>query len=214
MEDIIAAFSNLKDFMTDDFQPWKEFLGVFKPPQPGVRHVEQRVSANFEHYKANYLIICLVFLGLRIILNPVFLITLVLTFAFAGYALFIYKQPLVIGTTTINDFQKTLAVGVISFLLFWLSGTLEALIWSILYCLIFCGMHMIFRPCVRKVAGKPSKPLYDNNVEDPESGSSYGSDADTVRKRGSGATDRGTDSGASMMNPYGSSGGGGGRKKE
>eukprot|EP01031_Cornospumella_fuschlensis_P002651 gene2651-3313_t len=40
-----------------EMRPWSEFFASFKPPQFDSRHLEQRITTNFLHYRSNYVVI-------------------------------------------------------------------------------------------------------------------------------------------------------------
>ena len=191
----------------EELVPWKEFFQGFKAPQMNLRHIEQRITSNFEQYYVNYILLCSGIFGFRLIFSPIFLLTTLVTCAFSVYLLLLHKKPIVIGETVLNSNHKKIICAGVAISLFSLSGSLESIIWSSLYCVFICGVHLAFRP--RSVtAGTKSTRAYDGgggggggggmnvnmggqeqNSFDPESfgGSgglySAGSDDSTVRKR-------------------------------
>lgn len=200
------AVSNYRD----ELVPWKEFAAVFKSPQLNARHIEQRVTSNFEQYRVNYVVICLGVFALRMIFSPVFLITTILVFTFSIYLLLLHKKTLKIGDTVLNSNHKRILCAATGVFLFFLSGTLETLVWCAIYCFFICGLHLVFRP--RNVSVTRSNKSYDAvgsgasasgmNSFDPEGGAggSYGDDSNMRRRGGNDGSDVGAYKGAAMYN--------------
>jgi hypothetical protein len=157
-EELLHALEQLKILGWKEIKPWSEFFSVFKPPQWNVKHLEQRMTTNLLHYRSNYLIVCLVIIILQMIFSPYLILVLLLVTAFNGYALFIYKKPLIIGEYTFNDTTKLYACVGISAIFLVISGALEQLLWTVIYCSLSCLIHMVFRP--RSVTSKTNK-LYE-----------------------------------------------------
>lgn len=155
LEEMNLLFEQAKTLGYKEMRPWTEFFGGFKPPQMNVRHIEQRVTTNFLHYRSNYFMICLGLLLLQIIFAPMIIFSTALVAAFCTYMLFIHKKPFYIGEIVIDDRAKMTICGVFSVLLLVLTGTLEHLIWCVLYITVLCGGHMLFRP--RSVSSKSNK---------------------------------------------------------
>ena len=144
---------------TKDIRNWSEFFAVFKPPQWNSKHLEQRVLTNFLHYRSNYLLIVAAIFGIRIIFAPFMLLSLVCVGAFCFYFLAVLNKPIVINENiTLTTVHKQAVCALVSALFLVLSGSLEKLLWTMLYCLLIIVSHMLFRP--RSVTSKTGK-LYD-----------------------------------------------------
>ena len=158
IEELNSLFEQIKILVWKELRPWGEFFAVFKLPQFNVRHLTQRISTNLIHYKSNYIIVCSTIFLVQILLSPLLLLTLITIVLFSGYFILLYKKPITLGEITLNDSVKKFLSGFGSVILLSITGTLEHLIWSILYCLTICALHLLFRP--RSVTSKSNK-LYE-----------------------------------------------------
>ena len=194
-----------------EIRPWKEFFAVFKLPQWNFKHLEQRVVTNMLHYRSNYFFISVIVIMLRIIFNPLVFLMIISCSSVSIYFSFVHKAPVKIGDFTFDGRSKLLASLGVSIVVLLLTGALELMLWSVVYILCICFMHMIFRP--RSVSSKAnriydemklsglswfsgfdltSRGSYREDKTDPEnpltekvSSSGYGGDnlGDSVRKR-------------------------------
>ena len=161
-ETIGEVLQKIKQIGWKEVKPWKEFFAVFKAPQWSLKHLQQRLVSNLSHYRSNYAILSLSIFTLRLILNPVVLFILLLCTIFSIVILFVIKQPIQIGEFVLDGRAKTaICIGTSSLILI-LSGALEQLLWSIIYILLLCGSHMIFRP--RSVTSKAGNIYEELNV--------------------------------------------------
>jgi hypothetical protein len=158
LEEINLLYNQIKVIGWKEIRPWGEFFAVFKPPQLNIRHLEQRITTNFFHYRSNYILICAAVSSFQLLFSPTLLLSLVLVFSFCTYFLIIHKKSIIIGDLQIDATGKQICCLVLSIVLLAVTGTLERLIWTILYCLTICLLHMIFRP--RSVTSKSDK-LYE-----------------------------------------------------
>lgn len=150
---------DLKVLGWKEIRPWDEFFATFKPPAKwDAKNLEERVTTNFLHYRSNYLIIASGILVLKILFAPFMLFSTLIIAAFAAYLLYIYKKPIVIGEFVFAGVAKFYFTLVVSFILLLLSGTIERMLWVVIYSIFFCGLHMIFRP--RSINSKSNK-LYE-----------------------------------------------------
>ena len=138
-----------------EVRPWQDFFATFKLPQLNSRHLEQRMTTNFLHYRSNYFCICIGIVVLQILLAPMIIFAVTLVAALCTYLLFILKKPLIVGDIVLDEKKKMTLCAVFSLVLLVLTGTLERLMWCILYCITLCGLHMLFRP--RSVTSKSNK---------------------------------------------------------
>jgi hypothetical protein len=159
-EEIGYALQTLMIYVnTKDLRNWTEFFAVFKPPQWNSKHLGQRVLTNLIHYRTNYILIVAGIFGVRLVFAPFMLLSLVCVGAFCFYFLVILNKPIVINdNVTLTTIHKQAVCGLVSALFLVLSGSLEKLLWTMLYCLLIIVSHMVFRP--RSVTSKTGK-LYD-----------------------------------------------------
>ena len=157
-EEIGYAMDQIRLYGWKDLRSWSEFFAVFKPPQWNHKHLEQRVLTNFLHYRSNYLVIVASIFLIRILFAPFMLLSLLCVGAFCFYVLSILNKPIVINDVTLTLLHKQAACAIVSTLFLVLSGSLEKLLWTLLYCLLILTSHMVFRP--RSVTSKTGK-LYD-----------------------------------------------------
>lgn len=155
-EEFRHFFETCKILGWKDMRSWSEFFAVLKLPQWNLKHLEQRITTNLLHYRSNYLAICIIIFSLQIIFAPLVLLSLILVLACALYMLVVtHNSPLVIGDVTINVKGKRVITIGVSVIFLILSGALEQLLWSSLYCIVVCTLHAIFRP--RSVTSKTNK---------------------------------------------------------
>ena len=145
--------------LDDPFPPPPSRLtiqAVFKPPQWNTKHLEQRILTNLLHYRSNYLLICTGIFILRIVFAPFMLLSLLCVGLFCFYVLAVLTKPIVINDDlTLTLMHKQAACAVVSIVFLVLSGSLEKLLWTLLYCLVIIASHMVFRP--RSVTSKTGK---------------------------------------------------------
>lgn len=181
-EEIGYAIEQIRGYGWKDLRSMSEFLSVFKVPQMHKKNLEQRIITNFLHYRSNYIAICIGLFLLRIIFAPFLLLSITCVIAFSMYLLVVINKPIVLGDFTISENGKRVTCAVISLIFLAMCGALERLLWTMLYSIVLCVLHMVFRP--RSVTSKSGK-LYDElkltgfswfggenttpEIEDPES---------------------------------------------
>ena len=145
-DDIVLFIEQLKILGWQDMRSWNEFFSVFKPPSWDYRSLEQRVTANFLHFRTNYMSVVAAIFVLRLIFAPWLFLCIVLCVGMTIGVTGIIKQPITVGEYTFDDRAKLAACGAISFVFLGLCGALEHLLWGLLISLTLCSFHMIFRP--------------------------------------------------------------------
>ncbi len=155
LNELNVVYQQIKVLGWKELRPWNEFIAVFKTPQLTMKHLEQRIITNALQYRSNYLCVCGLIISLQIVRVPIVLLTLVLIISLYTYTFIIVKNAIKIGGIEIDSLTRKILCGVISVALLAVTGTLEHLIWSLLYCLLLCGLHMIFRP--RNVTSKTNR---------------------------------------------------------
>lgn len=154
-EELGNFIEQTKEIGWKDLKSWSEFFGVFKVPQWNIKHLEQRVTTNFLHYRSNYALICSMVALLQILFNPFVLLALICVVSFCIYLLVLVKKPILIGDFTIQGTGKFYLCAVVSVLFLAISGAMEQILWICIYCLLVCVLHMVFRP--RSVTSKTNK---------------------------------------------------------
>eukprot|EP01039_Chlorochromonas_danica_P010490 gene10490-11620_t len=155
LAEIQPFVENLQELGWNEIKPWGEFFATFKAPQWNVRHLEQRVTTNFLYYRSNYFTVCCAVLILQILFSPMIIFSALLIYGLMTYLLHIHHQPLIIGDITFDKVGKQwLGLG-LSFLILLVTGTLVKLLWSALYAVLLCGLHLLFRP--RNVSSKVNR---------------------------------------------------------
>ncbi len=145
-EDIGLFMEQLKVLGWRDMRPWNEFASSFKPPSWDYRSIEQRVTANFLHFRTNYLAIIAAIFTIRIIFAPVLFLCIVLCAGATIAVIAIIKEPIVVGDYTLDEKAKLTTCGGVSFVFLGLCGALEHLLWGLLIALTLCICHMMLRP--------------------------------------------------------------------
>ena len=157
-EFLSVALERIKEYGWKDLRSAKEFFSAFNAPQMNRKNLEQRIITNLFHYRSNYLMACLGIFFLRILFAPFLLFCVLLVTSFCLYSLVIVNKPIVVGEVTIGANGKAVLCGVGSLIFLAMCGALERLLWTLMYCIVLCGFHVVFRP--RSVTSKSSK-LYD-----------------------------------------------------
>lgn len=156
MLDELGHFAEqMKKLGWKDLRSWNEFFSVFKIPQWNLKHIEQRVTANFLHYRSNYLALSIGICLFQIILAPSVLFSLICIGSFCVYVLVMIKGPLVVANIRINRKMKVYLCAAFSVVVLALTRALEQIFWMLVYCFILCVLHMVFRP--RSVTSKANK---------------------------------------------------------
>jgi uncharacterized membrane protein YgcG len=209
-EELGYAIDQMKTFGWKEFRPWSEFFAVLKLPQWNAKHLQQRVTTNFIHYRSNYAAICMGIFAIRLLFAPYLFLAIVVVVSLSVYLLVLQKTPIVVGDMTLNTRGKQILCAVFSLVFLALSGALELLLWTIIYCVVICLLHMVFRP--RSVTSKTNK-LYDelkltgftwfggqgHGSQDPSSsvaGVGIGADFDPESAAGGGSGSSGSGSGS------------------
>jgi hypothetical protein len=145
-EELGIFIEQMKTLGWKDLKSWQEFFSVLKPPPTDRKGFEDRIVANFLHYRTNYLlIICLIFL-IRILLAPILFLCIVLCVGIAYALLIAVKGPLSVGEYEINETGKIAICSLFSFFFLGLCGALEHFLWGLVIGLCLCSLHMVFRP--------------------------------------------------------------------
>lgn len=155
MEEIQSLVQVLQELGWKELRPWSEFFATFKAPQFNPKHLEQRMTTNFLHYRSNYVLLSVGILLLQILLKPLIIMSSLVIAGLCYYLLVIHKKTLLVGEFIIDVQGKQYICIGISILILVLSGTLERLLWTLIYCILVCGLHMVFRP--RSVSSKANR---------------------------------------------------------
>jgi PRA1 family protein len=192
-EEVGKVIEQIREHGWKDLRSAAEFFSLFKVPELNKRILEQRVLTNYMHYRSNYLVICAGMFLIRIIFAPLLLLCILAVTTCCLYLLFVVTKPIVVGEVVINTNGKRIICGFCSLIFLAVCGALERLLWTAMYCILLCALHMIFRP--RSVTSKSGK-LYDElklngfnwfggeaslEEEDPESGLGTSPDDGTVQ---------------------------------
>jgi hypothetical protein len=145
-QDIGMFIEQLKILGWRDMRPWDEFFSVFKSPSWEYRSIEQRVTANFLHFRTNYLSVVAAIFVVRLIFAPALFLCIVFCAGLTVGVVAVFKDPITVGDYTLNDNAKLTACGVISFVFLGLCGALEHMLWGLIMSLFICICHMMFRP--------------------------------------------------------------------
>jgi hypothetical protein len=156
LEDLVET---VKVIGWKEMRPWSEFFALFKIPQWQQKHLEERITTNFLHYRSNYFIICCFLFIFQIILSPIIIFTSVcITFFYIILFTFV-KNNFRIGDMIVTSKIKKYVFLISSALLLVLSGSLTRIAWMLVSCIVVCGSHMLFRP--RNMTSKANKVYED-----------------------------------------------------
>jgi hypothetical protein len=145
-EEIGIFIEQMKTLGWKDLKSWQEFLSVFKPPPTDRKGFEDRIVANFLHYRTNYFVLISLIFLIRILFAPILFLCVVLCAGLAYALLFAVKGPLSVGEYEINETGKIAIVSIFSFFFLGLCGALEHFLWGLVIGFSICSIHMIFRP--------------------------------------------------------------------
>mmetsp|Transcript_31345 Transcript_31345/g.40331 ORF Transcript_31345/g.40331 Transcript_31345/m.40331 type:complete len:187 (+) Transcript_31345:167-727(+) len=155
-EDVKELIEQLKILGWKERKPWNEFFDKFKAPKSWTyKHLEERITTNFLHYRSNYALIFTIIICAFIITNPGLLLSI---FSCAG--IFIYFVPTThrvvrIGDKTFNQKEGILIASAGSTALLFLTGGFYKLLLIISVAGGVCVVHMIFRP--RNISSKANR---------------------------------------------------------
>jgi hypothetical protein len=138
-----------------EMRPWGEFFATFKAPQFNAKNLEQRIMTNVLYYRSNYLALCGGVLILQILFAPMILVSAAVIFALFVYLTQIHKGSFRIGDFILDNTGKRYMLVILSVFILFISGTALKILWAILYSIILCGVHLIFRP--RNVQSKANR---------------------------------------------------------
>lgn len=138
-----------------EMKPWGEFFATFKAPQMTAKHLEQRITTNFLFYRSNYLALCCGVVVLQVLWSPMIVLSSLAVLSIWTYLMTVYQKPLVVGEVTFDSTGKQWLCAALSLVVLFVTGTMEKLLWTALYCIFLCTAHMIFRP--RNVSSKSNR---------------------------------------------------------
>lgn len=159
IEEIVADLEpfiqQLQTLGWKEMRPWPEFFATFKPPQFTAKNLEQRVTTNLLFYRSNYVAVCAGVLILQVLFAPMILISTAISFAMYTYLTQIHKGSFQIGDFILDHAGKRYLWVSLSVLILFVSGTIYKILWAVIYSVILCGLHMVFRP--RNVQSKANR---------------------------------------------------------
>lgn len=138
-----------------EMRPWSEFFASFKPPQFNSKHLEQRVTTNFLHYRTNYVMVAAGILVVQILFSPMIILSTAMIFCLYAYLTHVHKGSFQIGDFILNAKGKQYLFFGLSAVILISSGTLFKLFWTVFYSIFLCGGHMVMRP--RSVSSKANR---------------------------------------------------------
>lgn len=153
MEDLQEFVEQMSIIGWKEQRSWKEFSSSFKVPDS--KNLEERVTANFLHYRTNYLIITASVFILRLLLAPMLFLCIFCCIVASAAATVLIKDPVRVGDFDINSKVRLIICGVVSFIILGLCGAVEHLLWGVVFSGIICCSHMIFRP--RNISSRSNK---------------------------------------------------------
>eukprot|EP00741_Cyanophora_paradoxa_P017290 tig00020961_g16700.t1 len=134
-----------------------EFVERFDKPPMRRLELQKRVHMNLVYYRTNYLLIALALVALAFIRQPTFLIGLAFVSAAWFLALSTRKRAYRIGDKKITDQQLFTALGVVSFLVLWLTSAIFYLLTISLGTASIVLGHAVFRPVNLKARAEFAK---------------------------------------------------------
>ena len=150
---------------------WSEFCSKFSIPD--YKSLEQRMTANFLHYRTNYLIITVSIFILRILLAPLLFLSIVCCAAASAAFILLYKQPILIGDFEVDHKMKITGCVIVSVVFLALCGAVEHLLWGVIFSAIVVVGHMVLRP--RSISSKSNKVYEEMKIGTSGWGGLFGS---------------------------------------
>lgn len=138
-----------------EMRPWGEFFATFKAPQFNSKNLEQRIVTNMLYYRSNYVALCGGVLVLQVLFAPMILVSVAVIFTMYAYLTQVHKGSFRIGDLVLDNTGKRYMFFILSILILFISGTVYKMLWAIIYSIILCGAHMVFRP--RNVQSKANR---------------------------------------------------------
>ena len=155
ISEIEPVLQDLQQLGWNEMRPWSDFFATFKTPQFQFKHLEQRIVTNFLHYRTNYAFLCLGVLACQVLMAPMIVFSAFIIAGLWAYLFVIHKKPLILNDIVVDATKKKIFFGGFACLLLVVTGILERLLWVIIYCVLLCGLHMVFRP--RSVSSKANR---------------------------------------------------------
>ncbi len=155
IDEIEPSLHDLQQLGWKEMRPWSDFFATFKAPQFQFKHLEQRVVTNVLHYRTNYIFLCLGVLALQVLMAPMIIVSAITIAGLWAYLFVIHKNSITVGDIVLDATKKKLLFGGCACFLMVTTGTLERLLWTMIYSIFLCGSHMVFRP--RSVSSKANR---------------------------------------------------------
>lgn len=155
MDEMQILYQQIATLGWKEMRPWAEFFASFKPPQFNVKHLEQRITTNFLHYRTNYVMVATGILVVQILFSPMIILSTAVIFCLYTYLTHVHKGAFRIGDFILDGKGKQYLFFVLSAIILLSSGTLFKLFWTVFYSIFLCGGHMILRP--RSVSSKANR---------------------------------------------------------
>mmetsp|Transcript_38726 Transcript_38726/g.51030 ORF Transcript_38726/g.51030 Transcript_38726/m.51030 type:complete len:205 (+) Transcript_38726:56-670(+) len=170
VEDLMSEFSTLLGkIKRPPIAPWPDFFGRFGLPEQAT--LVQRLNANYEAFKVNYLMIIVSIVIFAILLHPLLLLQTLFCIGLFVYAFATRAKPLRLGSSLVLAMKEKLAaVTVVSLLLLSLTGSITRVFWTVFFASIVCLVHASFRA---SSSGSGDSKKYDStfSMADVEGGS-------------------------------------------
>eukprot|EP01114_Cavostelium_apophysatum_P007105 TRINITY_DN1881_c0_g1_i1.p1 TRINITY_DN1881_c0_g1~~TRINITY_DN1881_c0_g1_i1.p1 ORF type:complete len:188 (+),score=15.34 TRINITY_DN1881_c0_g1_i1:198-761(+) len=108
---------------------WSQFSDKTKFGLPKVMEVPSRLKTNVMYFQTNYIAVFLILVIYCIITNPWFLLSLAVCGGLWVYVFHVRKDPVVIANREITEKQKSIALLVVTVILFYSSGVTASIFW-------------------------------------------------------------------------------------
>lgn len=155
LNEVEPLLQQLQTLGWKEIRPWGEFFATFKAPQFAAKNLEQRVTTNALYYRSNYLAVCCGVLILQVLFAPMILVSSIMIAGLYAYLIHVHKGAFRVGDIVFDRRGKSYLFLGLSLVIMFVSGTVYKVLWALIYSILLCGAHMIFRP--RNVQSKANR---------------------------------------------------------
>jgi hypothetical protein len=149
-----GAISKFKDMFFSwktergkNLRKWGQFCDRSKFLLPRPTQVLQRLKTNLSYFQTNYLIVFLVLTVYCVLTNPFFLFAVFSFLALYVYLFYWRSQPLKVGSHIVSDKEKTILVGTVTVIFFYIASVGSTIFWLLGVSITIVFIHaLLYNP--------------------------------------------------------------------
>jgi len=143
---IKEMFNKWKDenLSLKSMRSWSAFCDKTKFSLPKVTELWSRLRNNLTYFQTNYIAVFLILVVYCIITNPWFLISMAVCGGLWVYVFHWRKEAIKIRSREITDREKSIALGIVTVILFYLAGVTSSIFWLFGATITVTLIHALF----------------------------------------------------------------------